>query len=171
MGVGTIEDLRAMIAADNACTLAAESYEFYKASDPGAWEKKAALVGTGHCVPLVQAAGGAPVASLWVKGPKVKGNSSIPVGTVIATFGKTDKYENAATGNHAAIFMSISDKGIVVVDQWKLKDPARPSQRTLKFKNGVGSASNDGDQFSVVLTKKITTAASKVGTGWFSKVS
>ena len=61
MGVGAIEDLRAMIAADSECTLAVESYEFYLASDPGAWETKTALVGTGHCVPLVQAAGGAPV--------------------------------------------------------------------------------------------------------------
>lgn len=169
MGVGTIEDLRAMIAADSECTLAVESYEFYLASDPGAWETKTALVGTGHCVPLVQAAGGAPVTSLWVKGPKVKGNDKIPAGTIIATFGKTDKYENAATGNHAAIFVSESEKGIVVVDQWKAKAPARPSQRTLKFKGGVGSASNDGDQFSVVLTKKISTA--KSGTGWFSKVT
>jgi len=171
MGVGTVEDLRAMIEADGDCKLPAESYEFYITANSAAWEKKPALVGTGHCVPLVQEAAGAPVTSMWLKGPKVKGNSKIPEGTVIATFSKADKYENAATGNHAALFLSVSEKGILVVDQWKAKDPAKPSRRILKFKGGSGSASNDGDQFSVVVTKKVITAASKQGTGWFSKVT
>jgi len=40
-----------------------------------------------------------------------------------------------------------------VVDHWaSLKAPAG---RTLKFRGGKGSESNDGDQFSVIVTQKI----------------
>lgn len=155
MAIGTTAQLTAMIAADPACTLAAESYEFYYASDLSTWEKKTALVGSGQCVALVQAAAGAPLTSLWRKGPRVRDNSAIPKGTVIATFDAEDRYPNHKTGNHAALFISISDKGIVVLDQWASKDPARPSQRTLRYRGGKGSPSNDGDQFSVVVTAKI----------------
>ncbi len=155
MAIGSTAQLAAMIAEDAGCTLAAESYEFYYTSDLSGWEGKTALVGSGQCVGLVQAATGTPVTSLWRKGPKAKGSSKIPVGTAIATFDTEGNYPNHATGNHAALFVSVSDKGIVVVDQWAAKDPARPSRRTLRFRGGEGSASNDGDQFSVVLTAKI----------------
>jgi hypothetical protein len=155
MAIGTTAQLTAMISEDQNCTLPAASYDFYFTNDLPGWEKKTALVGSGQCVALVQAATGAPVTSLWLKGPKVKGSSKIPVGTAIATFDAEGKYANHSTGNHAALFVSVSDAGIVVVDQWAKKDPAKPSRRTLRFRDGKGSASNDGDQFSVVMTIKI----------------
>ena len=156
MSIGTAEQLVEMVKADAECKMDSQIHEFYYTSDIDGWEKKPALVGTGHCVPLVQEATGAPVTSLWVKGPKVKGNSKIPAGTAIATFDGDGRYANLPTGNHAAIFVSVDTNGIVVVDQWKSKTkPAAPSRRTLKFREGKGSASNDGDQFSVVVTQKI----------------
>lgn len=156
MSVGNAAQLSAMMRHDTECKLPAESYEFYYAPDITEWEKKTALVGTGQCVPLVQEATGAPVAALWRKGPKVKGNTKIPAGTAIATFDENGLYPNHSTGNHAAIFVSVSHQGIVVVDQWKGKThPAAPSRRTIRFHGGLGSASNDGDRFWVVVTAKI----------------
>ncbi len=154
MSIGKPADLIAMVLEDGSCTHAAAGYDFYQAGDIADWEKKTALVGTGQCVALVQAASGAPLTSFWRKGPKIKpGSKKIPSGTAIATFNSKDLYANQATGNHAAIFVSVDANGIVVVDQWaSLKAPAR---RTLKFRGGKGSASNDGDQFSVIVTQKI----------------
>ena len=68
-------------------------------------------------------------------------------GTAIATFNKSGKYASLPTGNHAAIYVSQDDKGLVVYDQWK-GQPVH--KRTIRFKNGVGSVSNDGDAFSVI---------------------
>lgn len=153
MGTGTTSDLRAVMNADPDNQLSAEGYYFYVTADVGGWGAKTALVGNGHCVALVREATGAPPTGEWVKGPKVKGNQTIPKGSAIATFNAEGKYANQSTGNHAAIFISVSDAGIVVLDQWVSKDPAKPSERTIRFKNGVGSASNDGDQFSLILTQ------------------
>jgi hypothetical protein len=157
MSTGSVEDLRAMIKADPECTdMVSESYTFYYCPDPGTWEKKTSLVGSGQCVALVQAAANLPHTSLWKRGPEAKENAAIPVGTVIATFDDKGKYPSHSTGNHAAIFISESDEGIVVRDQWKNKtDPPSPSRRTLQFRDGKGSASNDGDRFWVVLTANL----------------
>ncbi len=153
MSIGKLNDLSAMIAQDSGCTLPAASYDFYLTDDIASWEKKTALVGSGQCVALVQTATGAPVTPFWRKGPQVKANSKIPAGAGIATFNGAGRYLSLATGNHAAIFVSVDAKGIVVIDQWaSQKSPAR---RTLQFRGGKGSASNDGDQFSVIVTAKI----------------
>jgi hypothetical protein len=155
MTIGSTAQLAAMIAEDSSCTLAAENNDFYFTNDLAGWEAKAALVGTGQCVALVQPATGVPLTSLWRKGPKVKGSTKIPQGTAIATFDDQGRYPNHSSGNHAALFVSVGTDGIVVVDQWAAKTPARPSRRTLKFRGGAGSPSNDGDQFWVIVTSKI----------------
>jgi len=106
------------------------------------------VVGTGHCVALIQTAAHAPHTRAWRRGSKVRGGN-VPTGTAIATFGKTSgKYENKTDGSsHAAIFIEEQSGGISVFDQW-LKHPT--AQRLIRFKGGVGTANNDADQFYVV---------------------
>ena len=76
----------------------------------------------GECVALVEAAAGTPRAVNW-KGADVKGNTSIKVGTIIATFDKSGRYPNKSTGNHAAIYMGQNASGTQVNDQWHKQPP------------------------------------------------
>ena len=68
-------------------------------------------------------------------------------GTAIATF-VNGKYPNQPTGNHAAIYVSQDGGGLWVYDQWAAQGMVK--KRYIRFKGGVGSASNDGDAFSVI---------------------
>ena len=106
------------------------------------------VLGTGQCLALVQKVSGAPLTHLWNKGSKVKGDVTLAQGTAIATFGSSGTYENKLDGSsHAAIYISQSVVGIDVYDQWT-GQPVH--KRTIRFRNGQGSAVNDGDQFYVV---------------------
>jgi hypothetical protein len=107
---------------------------------------KGEVVGTGQCVAFVQRAAKAPLTSNWKEGVKVKGSTTMEKGTAIATF-KNGVYPNNSTGNHAAIYISQNDTGILVYDQW-FGHPV--DQRLIKFRGGSGSPSNDGDAFSVI---------------------
>lgn len=57
----------------------------YVADNPQQWAGQPSI-GTGECVPLVQAATGAPVTRQWRPGAFVQGNMAIRPGTAIATF-------------------------------------------------------------------------------------
>ena len=83
----------------------------------------------------------APHTSLWKKGARVKGNTSIKPGTAIATFNSNGKYYG-----HAAISVSQTAIAITVYDQW---NDTPLHTRQIKFK-GRGYVSNDGDQFYVI---------------------
>jgi len=114
-----------------------------------------ALVGSHHCVALVQSYANAPQTSLWAKGELVKTAKNIAKGTAIATF-VNGAYPNNATGNHAALFLSQDGEGITVMDQWK-GDPKKPtiSSRKIRFrgiKNGqlIKPLSNNGDAYYVI---------------------
>ncbi len=109
-----------------------------------AYQYKDRSVGTGHCVSLIQICSGAPRTAMWKQGALVKGAELTP-GTIIATF-KSGKYPNV-TGWHAAIYISQDENGIWVWDQWVGKPVHK---RLIRFKNGNGKASNDGDAYSVV---------------------
>lgn len=113
--------------------------------------KSSTLVGTGQCVALVQAWAGAPTTGIWQEGIKVKGNDAlIAKGTAIATF-VDGSYASNPTGNHAAIYLGQDQFGIRVIDQWTNSRGAHPPQeRTIRFRGGEGSPSNDGDAFSVI---------------------
>lgn len=108
------------------------------------------VVANGQCVRFVQEAAGAPLTASWRKGARVRGNA-IPAGTVIATFHPiTKRYENSTTGrSHAAILLAETAGGLRVLDQW-VGQPVH--ERIIRFRNGLGSKSNDGDQFYVVVT-------------------
>ncbi len=117
----------------------------YVCTDPESYEGQA--VGTGHCVVYVQKASGAPKAKEWKEGEKVRDSLLIQKGTAIATF-VDGKYLNKPTGNHAAIYISQNDKsGIWVYDQW-VGHPVE--KRIIRFRGGHGTASNDGDAFSII---------------------
>lgn len=102
-------------------------------------------VGTGECVPLVEAATGAPLARTWRRGAPVKGNLTIARGTAIATFDGAGRYANKPHGNHAAIYVGQNAAGIQVIDQWH---GVEPHYRTIYFDHK--GASNNGNGFSVV---------------------
>lgn len=105
-------------------------------------------IGTGQCVAFVQQCAGAPTTGVWRQGLKIKGAmiGTISPGTAIATF-VNGHYPNNAHGNHAAIYISHDSQGIQVWDQWTGQAVHR---RTIRYKGGQGSASNDGDQFYVI---------------------
>lgn len=103
------------------------------------------IIGDGQCVAFVKAASGAPNSSIWSEGDKVRG-SELTLGTAIATF-TAGRYPSNAQGNHAAIYVEQSSEGIVVWDQWN-GQPVH--KRTIRFRDGQGSASNDGDRYSVI---------------------
>lgn len=158
MAKGDLEALRKMFAADPGNTRQAEMYEFYVATNLAAWKKRRKAVGNSQCPVLPQAASGAALTRFWVKGPLVKGNAHVPEGTVIASgWDEHGYYRSKPHGNHAAIYLSQSSKGLRVLDQWKGKEAwieAHGFERTLPF--GKGDVSNGGDHFYVVLTSRFT---------------
>jgi hypothetical protein len=116
----------------------------YVASAPGDYSGQ--VVGDGACVAFVRACSNAPASSSWREGEKVRGNQTLRAGAAIATF-VDGAYPSAATGNHAAIYIGQTEEGIQVWDQWR-GQPVH--QRTIRFRGGEGSMSNDGDAFSVI---------------------
>jgi len=120
----------------------------YVASDPESYADQS--VGNGQCVAFVCESAGAPPTSQWKAGIKVRGNNT-PTGTAIATFDENGHYPSAATGNHAAIYINQSDEGLQVWDQWRNPhETHKVSKRTIHFRGGQGSPSNDGDAYSVI---------------------
>ncbi len=69
------------------------------------------VVGSHHCVALVQNYGGAPVTTAWEQGAPVMGNARLAKGTAIATFVK-GRYPNHSHGNHAAFFLRAAPGGM-----------------------------------------------------------
>jgi len=92
MPTGPLYQLADMISLEPASIQRAEEFDFYLTSQPEVWETQIALLGSGQCVPLVQAATGVPVTTIWRKGPGVRGNYNIPRGTAIAKFDATGRY-------------------------------------------------------------------------------
>ena len=113
-------------------------------------------VGSGQCVPLVEAATGAPRDNTWSRGELVKGATDIKPGTAIATFDDDGTYGNHSNGtSHAAIYMSQTPNGLEVIDQWVSNDHGKKKvqmahRRLIRFKGGVARKSDDGDAFYVV---------------------
>jgi hypothetical protein len=108
----------------------------------------------GTAVSFVQDVAKLPEPSKWGKGAKVEGTPIRP-GTPIATI-KADGAFSAVRGNHAAVYITQNKKGIWVYDQYMTAAGVQKpvDARFLKFKNGVGSPSNDASAYSVI--KKTT---------------
>ena len=113
-------------------------------------EEDEKVVGTGHCVPFVQDASGAPNTSAWKRGRLVKGDSTVLKGTAIATFNSEGRYTNSTDGtSHAAIYLEQTSVGLHVWDQWK-GQPVH--MRWIRFQGGAAGAKpvNDGDAYYVI---------------------
>jgi hypothetical protein len=99
----------------------------------------------GQCVSYVtRVCDSIPVGtSAWKKGGPVKGNAAIVEGTAIATFDNAGKYKG-----HAAIYVSQTDKGINVYDQWVTGVGKAIGPRLIRW-DGVG-VSNNGQGYYVI---------------------
>lgn len=105
--------------------------------------------GNHECVTLVQQAGNAPHTSRWKKGSKVMEMKSgeIPKGTIIATFDEvTDRYPTNA--RHAAFYISHSDSGIWVYDQWNSRGMSL--RREIAMKRSSQRDVNDANCYYIV---------------------
>jgi hypothetical protein len=116
------------------------------APDPHA--KRGLIVGSGHCMALVQAVAGVPHSARLRRGAKVRDATEVPIGTIIGTFDATGRYANATDGSsHVAILLARQSNGLLVIDQWVGQ---RVHERVLQYRGGQGAAANDGDQFYIV---------------------
>lgn len=112
------------------------------------------VVGSHHCVALVQLYGGAPVTTAWRQGAVVVGNSELQKGTAIATF-VNGRYPNHSHGNHAAFFLRAEPGGIWVMDQWKDEKKTSISPRFIRARGQTRSgkflqASDNADAYFVI---------------------
>lgn len=104
------------------------------------------VIGSGQCVAFVQRFTGAPLTHLWKQGQLVKGATSLPPGSAIATFDVDGTYGNHTDGrSHAAIYLGQDDTGLQVMDAW-LKQPVH--RRTIFF--GHKLPVNDGNLFFLI---------------------
>jgi hypothetical protein len=134
----------------------------YVADNPRQWIGRPS-VGTGKCVPLVQAAAGAPRSTEWRRGVPVHGSTTIRPGTAIATFDSDGRY----TG-HNAIYLGQDANGIQVVDQWNNRQNGRtvsqhqPSQRTLHLGQPWRARVDRGESYSVIERRLATYVATAI---------
>lgn len=107
--------------------------------------------GHSECVEFIRQATDAPETARWVRGRLVKSfkPGELPRGTAIATFDDKGKYPADALGRHAAIYLSHSNDGIEVLDQWNSQGEVL--NRTIRFHQPPGTKrSNDADTFYVI---------------------
>lgn len=112
------------------------------------------LVGSRHCVALVQHYAGAPVTANWRQGEAVLGNTTLRPGTAIATF-INGRYPNHRHGNHAALFIGQAIGGIYIADQWKADGKTEISIRLIRSqgqdkRGNYIHASDNADAFFVI---------------------
>ncbi|KAK2958502.1 hypothetical protein BLNAU_6536 [Blattamonas nauphoetae] len=98
------------------------------------------LYGSGQCVALVQHFTNVGRTGLWREGTKITQSRYPRKGAAIATF-FGGVYPSKPSGNHAAFFHSMTNSGMVVVDQWSSSGGVQ--KRTIRFtgKGGVNDAS------------------------------
>jgi RHS repeat-associated protein len=106
--------------------------------------------GNGQCVALVKAvcANIPQQTRRWIRGDQVLGNYNILPGTAIATFGPDGTYQSIPGESHAALYLSQSDKGIRVVDQWSGQVP---ETRTIGSTNPDATVVNQASAYYVIL--------------------
>jgi hypothetical protein len=95
---------------------------------------------------------GLPSTRNWVEGEEITGPNqpALATGTAIATFDEDGNYPQGNVPKHAAIFVSYTDNGIIVYDQWAGQPP---HIRTITFDNAK-LPQNNAYSYSVIMTKK-----------------
>jgi hypothetical protein len=107
--------------------------------------------GRTECVEFIRQVTGAPHTITWKKGAKVlsAATGTISRGTAIATFDGSGQYPTENLGKHAAIYLSHTNAGIRVLDQWH--DQGEVKERTIKANQPVTTKrSNNADTFFVI---------------------
>lgn len=107
--------------------------------------------GNTECVEFVRMVTSAPHTLKWLRGRQVKSfkEGELIRGTAIATFDDKGRYPTDKLGMHAAIYLSHTNEGIQVLDQWTRQGEVKP--RMIRFNRPDGtSRSDDGDTFYVV---------------------
>ncbi len=107
--------------------------------------------GNTECVEFVRQATDAPATTNWRTGLQVRLATSAEIarGTAIATFDHNGRYPTDSLGQHAAIYLSHGDQGIVVLDQWNSQGEVK--ERLIRFDRPKETRrSNDGDTFYVI---------------------
>lgn len=120
-------------------------------------EKATELVGQklardGECVALVKIYASVGPTAISRPEKKARGDQSLRVGTVIATF-ENDRYPSRPHGNHAAFYLGQDVRGIHVVEQWRSLKAIQRRGIPFKGKDKNGryiDPSNNADAFSVV---------------------
>jgi len=107
----------------------------------------------GHteCVDFIRQATDAPGTPKWIRGRLIKSFKAgeLQRGTAIATFDDNGKYPTDSLGRHAAIYLSHTNEGIEVLDQWNSQGEVL--KRTIRFHRPEGTKrSNDADTFYVI---------------------
>ena len=105
--------------------------------------------GVTQCVLFPQRELKLPPTKLWKEGKKiVRGDNSIPRGTVIATF-VDGKYSKLGPANqHTAIYLGQNEEGIQVLNQHRAT--GKVVVQTIPWKPRSKGLSNDGNAYSVV---------------------
>jgi hypothetical protein len=106
--------------------------------------------GKTECVEFVRQTTNAPHTTSWRPGIKVMDAAAgtITRGTAIATFDTRQRYPTDTRGRHAAIFLSQTSQGILVLDQWN--DKGRVTARTIRPNPKAQSRSNDANTYYVI---------------------
>jgi hypothetical protein len=102
-----------------------------------------------ECVTFIQQATGAPVTKTWKQGQKIrKGDHSVPVGTVIATFVDGHYSTLGRSNQHAAVYLGQDEQGIWVLNQHN--GTKKVVVERIPWMPRSSGLSNDGKAFSVV---------------------
>jgi hypothetical protein len=110
------------------------------------------IVGNGQCAVLVQIlAAPMPLTQFWIPGPRIQGNTNVPIGTVLATFLGTsrDPY-NKDGSRHTLFYNGQNAAGLKVIDQWSSSQTVR--SRTLAW-NSCTKMHLCGKQYYVVMSR------------------
>ena len=106
--------------------------------------------GDTECGEFVRRTSSAPHTTMWRKGDKVLDAKpgTIPRGTVIATFDDRDRYPTDGKGRHAAVYLSHTNHGIELLDQWNAQGLVK--KRVIRVQNSDRPRSNAAQTFYIV---------------------
>lgn len=115
------------------------------------------MIGNGQCVAACSRLSGVTAdTSQWTPGAAVSGNSSIPIGTAIATFGPDNKFHSDGTMNSGIYMGQNKNGGIEILDQWTAHPQSgtpehHPALRPLVYDRHEDGLSNSARYYHVII--------------------
>jgi RHS repeat-associated protein len=117
------------------------------------------MIGNGQCVTAcAHFSGVTGDTKQWTEGAPVANNSSIPVGTAIATFGSNGRYPTNGDQN-SGIYMGQGKNGsILILDQWpahaRTGTPNHPAQIREMIADDGKTLSNSANSYHVIIVPR-----------------